>query len=389
MATTISTNMSMPIPTVGVEPGPDWADDLNASLNIVDTHTHVPGQGAPVPTEGLSIDADLTFNGYNATSLRTVRLAAQSSQPALSSDLNAFYAYNGDLYFRDGNAFAVQITNAGTIVGAAGNITNLVLPASATYVSLSKTFIFQSAASTSANIDGASFTFRKLVASSAGLTMAPPNSLAADYTITLPALPASQSILTMDASGTVTNTLPNSTITNSGGVLKVADASLSDTQVAAGFGFVPAGAIMPYGGAAAPTGWLLCDGTSYLRASYASLYAAIGNAYGTVDATHFNVPDFRGQFLRGVSGASANDPDKTSRTAMNTGGNTGNNVGSVQTDQFKSHTHQLQLYDDSGSNGTGAMDRAVTFPNPLQTTTATGGNETRPINAYVNYIIRT
>jgi microcystin-dependent protein len=380
--------MGMPIPTVGVEPGPDWASDINSSLGIIDAHNHVPGQGAPVPTEGLNINADLTFGGYNATNLRTVRLAAQSSVPSLSTDLNAVYSLNGDLYFRDGNAFNVQITNAGSVVGAPGNITNLSLPASVTYVSLSKTFVFQSDVSTSAILDGSSVILRKLTASSPGLTLSPPSSMTVDYTLTLPALPASTALMTMDTGGAMGTTIPNSTISNSAGVLKVADNSLTDSQVAPGYGFVPSGVILPYGGTSAPSGFLLCDGTSYLKASYPNLYAIIGDAFGTADATHFNVPDLRGQFLRGVSGASSNDPDKLTRTAMTTGGNTGNNVGSVQTDAFKSHTHNVQLYDDSGTNGLGAMDRATTFVGPLQATTATGGSETRPINAYVNYIIK-
>src|SRR5262245_19026075 len=49
------------------------------------------------------------------------------------------------------------------------------------------------------------------------------------------------------------------------------------------------------------SGWLLCDGASYLRSgTYASLFAAIGTTYGSADGTHFNVPDFRGRVPAGV-----------------------------------------------------------------------------------------
>ena len=49
------------------------------------------------------------------------------------------------------------------------------------------------------------------------------------------------------------------------------------------------------------SGWLLCDGGSYLRAgTYATLFAAIGTTYGSVDGTHFSVPDFRGRVASGV-----------------------------------------------------------------------------------------
>jgi len=56
----------------------------------------------------------------------------------------------------------------------------------------------------------------------------------------------------------------------------------------------PVGVICPWPMAAAPTGWLLCDGSSLLRAgTYADLFSVIGTTYGTVDGTHFTLPDLR------------------------------------------------------------------------------------------------
>lgn len=49
-----------------------------------------------------------------------------------------------------------------------------------------------------------------------------------------------------------------------------------------------------------PIGFLLCDGASYLRTDKPELFAAIGSVYGTADADHFNVPDYRGRFPIGV-----------------------------------------------------------------------------------------
>jgi len=114
-------------------------------------------------------------------------------------------------------------------------------------------------------------------------------------------------------------------------------ADLKASQLAGGVAPVmPSGVILPYGGATAPTGWLLCDGSTKSRTDYADLFAAIGTAHGSGDgSTTFHLPDLRGRFLRGVSGDSANDPDKTTRTAANTGGNTGNAVGSVQINATK------------------------------------------------------
>lgn len=190
-------------------------------------------------------------------------------------------------------------------------------------------------------------------------------------------------------------------------------------QVMSGLDNNPAGAILPFGGTAAPTGYLLCDGSSKLRADYPALYAAIGTAFGTADGTHFNLPDFRGRFLRGVDHAQARDPDRATRSAMNAGGNTGDNVGSIQDHQFDEHTHVQDEHNhtqnqhrhnslaenykaylcnvtksagsaDAIFNGTGQYTSYTTPTNVATTATNqnTGGNETRPINAFVEYIIR-
>jgi microcystin-dependent protein len=64
--------------------------------------------------------------------------------------------------------------------------------------------------------------------------------------------------------------------------------------------------------AAAPEGWLLCDGAAVSRSTYAALFAAIGTTYGAGNGTTtFNLPDYRGRVPLGVDGAagrlSAND----------------------------------------------------------------------------------
>lgn len=57
---------------------------------------------------------------------------------------------------------------------------------------------------------------------------------------------------------------------------------------------IPVGTINPYAGAAAPSGWLLCDGAAVSRTTYASLFSVIGETFGVGDgSTTFNVPDLR------------------------------------------------------------------------------------------------
>ncbi len=169
---------------------------------------------------------------------------------------------------------------------------------------------------------------------------------------------------------------------------------------------VPVGAVMPFAGTTPPDGWLLCDGAAVSRTQYAALFAVLGVAHGNGDQIDtFNLPDYRGRFLRGVDGTAHRDPDVAARAAMGTGGNTGNAVGSVQGGQIASHNHgvtdpghahSLAMDTTGGWSGTTVQgsNRAVDgWGGTAASATgvsvnASGGAETRPINAYVNYIIK-
>jgi microcystin-dependent protein len=60
----------------------------------------------------------------------------------------------------------------------------------------------------------------------------------------------------------------------------------------------PTGAVVAFAGAAAPVGYLICDGSSQLRAgALAALFAVIGTTYGSADGSHFNLPDLRGRVI--------------------------------------------------------------------------------------------
>lgn len=163
-----------------------------------------------------------------------------------------------------------------------------------------------------------------------------------------------------------------------------------------GPGVVPVGTVVAYMGTTPPEGWLLCDGSIKSRTEFSALFSVIGTSCGSPDSSGFNLPDLRGRFLRGVDGAASQDPDKDSRTAMNLGGNTGNVVGSVQEDDFESHEHNISGWGlvrrSTGGNDTvEQVDRTPGEPdtrNSPRSMPKRGGNETRPKNAYVNYIIK-
>lgn len=170
----------------------------------------------------------------------------------------------------------------------------------------------------------------------------------------------------------------------------------------------PAGAIIAFGGINAPAGYLLCRGQVVSRAgAYARLFAAIGTAYGNGDgSTTFNVPDFRGMFLRGMDSTAINDPNAATRTAVN-GGNSGAKVGSVETDALQGHLHGWRGFQGislSGGGGSWVPRAGSTVTNTaypgddgdiILNPTGDGVNgtvrtssETRPKNISVNYIIK-
>ena len=67
-------------------------------------------------------------------------------------------------------------------------------------------------------------------------------------------------------------------------------------------GIVPPGAVIPYAGSSAPDGWLLCDGRTVSRTTYAALFAVIGATYGAGDGnTTFALPNLQGRVAAGTS----------------------------------------------------------------------------------------
>lgn len=61
------------------------------------------------------------------------------------------------------------------------------------------------------------------------------------------------------------------------------------------------GTVADFAGSAAPTGWLLCDGSAVSRTTYADLFAEIGTTYGVGDgSTTFNLPDAQGRMTVGL-----------------------------------------------------------------------------------------
>ena len=65
---------------------------------------------------------------------------------------------------------------------------------------------------------------------------------------------------------------------------------------------VPTGAILPYGGATAPSNFLLCDGSAVSRTTYLDLFTILSTSYGVGNgSTTFNLPNLQGRFPLGYS----------------------------------------------------------------------------------------
>lgn len=247
----------------------------------------------------------------------------------------------------------------------------------------------------------------------------------------------------------------------------------------------PAGVIFPFSGSTAPDGFFICDGRAISRTVYATLFATIGTTYGAGNGIDtFNIPDYRGQFLRGqilsslnsitgsgtvssnnatftnhginrngfkvrltsgtltglasstdyfaividsntlafassqlnavngvklpISGANSavirqfEDPDISTRVSGSSG------LGSFQPDETRGHTHGAGTFatgnlvvDISATSGAGytlvdqyengtadSLYERITTSSITGSSASSGGNENRPTNVYVNYIIK-
>lgn len=163
---------------------------------------------------------------------------------------------------------------------------------------------------------------------------------------------------------------------------KVEQAAVDTTVNAA----IPIGTIAMFA-LAPPTGWLACEGQSLARSgTYATLFAYLGIAYGNVDGSTFNLPDYRGYFLRHVDGGEGTDPDAASRTDRGDS-TTGDNVGTKQSHDFETHSHTYtRQVSGNVANGSGATP--VSPSGTSNTSTAGTSTETRPLNINIFYCIR-
>lgn len=150
---------------------------------------------------------------------------------------------------------------------------------------------------------------------------------------------------------------------------------------------VPAGSVIPFAGTSAPAGYLIADGSAVSRSTYADLFAVISTTYGAGDgSTTFNLPDLRGIFVRGAGSQTI-----SSITYSGT-------LGTKQGDQFQGHFHDIPTnFSNNTAGSVSPLGSASAVSGFLPTGSAISdgtngtprvGNETRPANISLTYIIK-
>lgn len=168
-----------------------------------------------------------------------------------------------------------------------------------------------------------------------------------------------------------------------------------DVTVTGKNNIMPTGCVMLFANATVPTGWAKCNGQAVSRTSstYHDLFLAIGTIYGSGDGVNtFNLPDLRGEFVRGWDDGRGVD--------------TGRAIGTHQDQQLEKHKHissntDCQSYASVNGTGTGTSNyfcdttgvatgagASLTGDGGHIEQTAKLGTETRPRNTAMMYCIK-
>jgi hypothetical protein len=163
----------------------------------------------------------------------------------------------------------------------------------------------------------------------------------------------------------------------------------------------PSGTIIHTARTTAPTGYLKANGAAVSRTTYADLFTAIGTIYGSGDgSTTFNVPDLRGEFVRGFDDSRGVDSGRTLGSAQAQSYQSHNHTGSTAGAGGHSHGYSGNIAGRVGNGistafaGNGIGDTSISINGVGDhthafTTSASGGTETRPRNVALLACIKT
>jgi microcystin-dependent protein len=146
--------------------------------------------------------------------------------------------------------------------------------------------------------------------------------------------------------------------------------------------FSPVGSITAYATTTAPTGWLLCDGSTIASTTYADLFAIIGWSYGGTVGGDFKLPDLRSRNIVMAS---------STVSQFDTMGETGGETAHTQTwDELAAHSHDYNNYNGGTAGaGTDTMPRQ-NLDDPSWTSTTGSSTPMNVLDPYfvLNYIIK-
>lgn len=160
--------------------------------------------------------------------------------------------------------------------------------------------------------------------------------------------------------------------------------------------FMPVGAVVALAGTLPESGdWLPCDGRTLTVEGHRELYDVLRQTYGGTGG-NFNLPDYRGFFLRGRDASAGVDPDAGTRQSLNPAIGGGDRVGTRQewgtgtpVNAFTGNAAHLPSTKWTTHGGTTTHFASPGSATDMPTCTTGGDRETRPVNVYVNYYIKT
>lgn len=176
----------------------------------------------------------------------------------------------------------------------------------------------------------------------------------------------------------------------------------------------PLGSVVAFAGQTAPSKWAICDGSAVSRTTFSDLFSVIGTFYGVGDgSTTFNLPDLRGEFIRGMDNGRGVDSGRViatpqaDATAVNglQMGNAGSASGSFSFTDNDSTQMRVRVRNTSGVFGSSSnnanyhnsngVPSAQTLPGqvnlfiPSHTHVLSSIDfETRPRNLAMNFIMK-
>lgn len=175
------------------------------------------------------------------------------------------------------------------------------------------------------------------------------------------------------------------------------ESAVTPAQLAAAVNSLPTGALAPYAGPTAPSGWLLAAGQVISRTTYAGLFSVIGVAFGVGDgSTTFGIPDLRGRVVAAadnMNGTAANRLGSNltdgivAPAALAAVGGSQSHVMTLT--ELVAHHHTMNAVSGSNAGSTGGP---VQGSGATANTSDTGGSGAFNIiqpTIVLNYIIKT